>query len=123
MQQLPGILFQYCPEKPQLVAFRSAIKHAESNKYQLTRGVVILIAGMTEGPLALPFTTALNQTLYKCNWELVQPVLSSSYTGFGIASLDQDVAELEYLIEKLFKDGHKRIVLLGHSTGEHLFII
>jgi pimeloyl-ACP methyl ester carboxylesterase len=52
------------------------------------------------------------------SWRLVQPILSSSYSGWGTTSLTRDVVEIgkctRYL-RSLRPRG--RIVLLGHSTG------
>ncbi|RKP07033.1 hypothetical protein THASP1DRAFT_24746, partial [Thamnocephalis sphaerospora] len=121
MQQLRGTLFQYHPEKPHLVAFRSSAEnvHGSSGSHRAHRAVVLL-AGLTEGPLSLPFTVDLNQTLGERHWHLVQPVLSSSYTGFGIRSLEQDTEELDQLLDGLFNSGYSRVVLLGHSTGSQI---
>lgn len=45
-------------------------------------------------------------------------ILSSSYSGYGLVSLHQDVEELDLLIDYLELNLHvKRIVLCGHSTG------
>ncbi|KAG6483176.1 hypothetical protein ZIOFF_059816 [Zingiber officinale] len=51
-------------------------------------------------------------------WSLVQPLLSSSYLGYGTSSLDQDAVELDQLIGHLInKENSEGVVLLGHSTG------
>jgi pimeloyl-ACP methyl ester carboxylesterase len=51
-------------------------------------------------------------------WSLIQPILSSSYTGFGHDNLDRDVREMDELIHYLLvhRNGQK-VVLIGHSTG------
>lgn len=38
------------------------------------------------------------------SWSLLQPLLSSSYTGFGHGSLDRDVSEMDELIQYVIKD-------------------
>ena len=52
-------------------------------------------------------------------WSLVQPILSSSYTGFGHGTLDRDVMELQELIQYLYRyrNATENIMLVGHSTG------
>ena len=48
----------------------------------------------------------------------MQVLLSSSYGGWGVASLDGDAEELEELLAHLTsRRGVKRVVLCGHSTG------
>lgn len=47
---------------------------------------------------------------------LIQPILSSSYNGYGNAFLDQDVSELRELV-KVVKEKAHRIFLFGFSTG------
>ena len=45
-------------------------------------------------------------------------LLSSSYGGWGVASLAGDAEELRELLAHLTaRRGVKRVVLLGHSTG------
>jgi pimeloyl-ACP methyl ester carboxylesterase len=51
-------------------------------------------------------------------WSLVQPILSSSYTGFGHGSLDRDAAELVELVHYLREHRQaERVCFVGHSTG------
>lgn len=78
----------------------------------------ILVGGLSDGLLALPYTQALERVCHENDWSLVQPILSSSYTGFGHGSLDNDVQELEQLLEYLIihRQG-ERFCLVGHSTG------
>jgi len=48
----------------------------------------------------------------------VQPLLSSSYNGWGTSSLNKDVKELVQCIEYILKLRTRgKIVLMGHSTG------
>lgn len=105
--QLQGTLFRYGPA-PAQVAFRSG-----DFKVQ-----VIFIGGLTDGLLATEYIEPLAQALEAEKWSLVQPLLSSSYVGFGTSSLKQDAIELDqlitYLINKEHSDG---VMLLGHSTG------
>ena len=51
----------------------------------------ILIGGLSDGLIPVPYTTGLQQVCAETGYSLVQPLLSSSYTGFGHGSLDQYV--------------------------------
>ena len=51
-------------------------------------------------------------------WSLVQPVLSSSYLGFGNGDLDRDSEEIAKLMTYLVcHHGAESFALVGHSTG------
>jgi hypothetical protein len=50
---------------------------------------VIFIGGLTDGFLATDYLEPLSLALEVEKWSLVQPLLSSSYTGYGISSLEQ----------------------------------
>jgi len=47
----------------------------------------------------------------------VQPLLSSSYAGYGISSIDRDADELVHLMRALRARGCRSCVLVGHSSG------
>ncbi|OVA02971.1 Protein of unknown function DUF1749 [Macleaya cordata] len=105
--QFVGVLFKYGP-KPAQVAFKTG-----DFKQQ-----VIFIGGLTDGFLATDYVEPLSIALQKEKWSLVQPLLSSSYTGYGTSSLKQDAMELDQLISYLInKEDSEGVVLLGHSTG------
>jgi len=51
-------------------------------------------------------------------WSLAEVLLSSSYNGFGTASLKTDVSELSKCVSYFRQIGKTgKIVLMGHSTG------
>lgn len=112
---MEGTLFAY---KKRLVAFESAGK---------TDCAVVFIGGLTNGLFAVPYIPALNNALReKGTATLVQPLLTSSYGGFGVSSLDRDADEIRALLRYLIDQrGFVRFVLVGHSTGcqdiVHLF--
>lgn len=58
---------------------------------------VVLVGGLTDGLLFAPFVRPLAARLEERRWSLVQTLLSSSHTGYGCASLDQDAQELHRL--------------------------
>lgn len=105
-----GSLFQYSGN---LVAFESSPRIDENVSRKC-----ILIGGLSDGLLPTPYTPALEQACHKHGWSLVQPILSSSYLGFGNGDLDRDSRELGALMWYLscHRSG-KEFALVGHSTG------
>jgi pimeloyl-ACP methyl ester carboxylesterase len=79
---------------------------------------LICIGGLTDGLLACPWVTLLAEECKKINWVLIQPLLSSSYAGYGTSSLHSDTQELSMLVDHLStKWNCQRIAIVGHSTG------
>ncbi|RDX81903.1 SPAPB24D3.06c, partial [Mucuna pruriens] len=102
-----GVLFKYGPN-PIQVAFKTG-----DFKRQ-----VIFIGGLTDGFLATSYLEPLAIALDRENWSLVQFLMSSSYSGYGTSSLQQDAKELDQLINYLInKEDSEGVALLGHSTG------
>lgn len=109
--------------------------------------IFIFLGGLTDGLLALPYLSKLSKVLEEHQYSLVQPLLSSSYLGYGRVNLDEDVKELDKVINYLIKKNKKactsntsntvveeeegidsmekvkknenniKIILMGHSTG------
>lgn len=114
-----GTLFQY-KSCPSLVAFESlpppcdgatAASPPRPNK-------CILVGGLSDGLIPTPYASALESRCRDSGWSLVQPVLSSSYLGFGNGSLDRDTKEITELMEYLIEhNGAENFALVGHSTG------
>jgi hypothetical protein len=77
---------------------------------------LIFIGGLFDGLLTVPYPLTIASSLPP-TWTLAQPILSSSYAGWGTSSLQQDVKELSECVSyfRRFKNG--KLVLLGHSTG------
>ena len=82
-----GTLFQYA--LPNLVAFESDPDCP--NK-------CILLGGLSDGLIPTPYVKELEQEAKRVNWSLVQPILSSSYLGFGSGDLNRDSSELTLLL-------------------------
>ena len=59
------------------------------------------MGGLTDGLLFAPYCQPLAQQLVQQGWSLVQPLLTSSHQGWGLASLDQDAQELNSLARHL----------------------
>jgi len=106
-----GTLFQY---HKNLVAFESA----PPNSLELPQKKCILIGGLSDGLIPTPYTSKLLSVCHENEWSLVQPILSSSYLGFGNGSLGRDSEEIECLLKYLSCHRNAtQFALVGHSTG------
>ena len=101
-----GTLFQYARN---LVAFESFSPHSVGNQNNEAchppKKKCILLGGLSDGLIPTPYTKKLETACHDLGWSLVQPVLSSSYLGFGHGSLERDTEEIKY--------GYREIVLSG----------
>lgn len=82
-----------------------------------SKTAVVLIGGLTDGLLSLPYVDSLNEACSEKQHMLIQPLLRSSYNGFGHCSLGIDAEDLTRLLNFLENNGTTNIHLLGHSTG------
>lgn len=106
---LYGRIFQYETQK-RYFAFEGASIESET--------CLVLIPGLTDGPQSLAYTDKLAEMLNEINISLIQPILTSSYGGYGYSSLETDCAEVDVLVHHLVNEkGKKGVILLGHSTG------
>jgi hypothetical protein len=67
----------------------------------------------------VPYAASLAQALAPTQWSVFNLLLSSSYTGWGVGSLDKDVEEIGACVDfvrQLRGEGGK-VVVMGHSTG------
>jgi len=82
---------------------------------------LVCIGGLTDGLLSLRYLPTLAEVVssHKAgSWRVVQPVLQSSYRGWGTGSLDEDVEDIDRLLSYLSSHrGIFEVALLGHSTG------
>lgn len=90
-----------------LVAFASDTAIAQDGSV-----AVVVLGGLTDGLLSLPYVEALSRSAVT-----VQPVLSSAYLGFGLGTIERDAHELCLLLQAPQMACYARVVLLGHSTG------
>jgi hypothetical protein len=109
---LTGQLFLYAGGR---AAFESP---SPSPPSELSEKKCILLGGLSDGLLPCPYTDILEKVCHDQSWSLVQPIISSSYTGFGNGSLERDCNELQELMKYLieFRNG-KEFAIVGHSTG------
>ncbi|WBF13307.1 hypothetical protein N7582_002653 [Saccharomyces uvarum] len=109
MSSFAGVLHRY-------TARNVAFEFAPTGR----KKVLVMIGGMTDGLLTVPYARELPHALEPHGYSVVNVQLTSSFLGFGTASLDKDVEELKLLVDFLKgAQGGRRetIVLMGHSTG------
>lgn len=117
---MKGELFCYAPGR---VAFESLPTLCANRNIEVSTitNKCILLGGLSDGLMPVPYTVKLlEEACYNSHdsWSLIQPILSSSYLGFGHGSLDNDVVELDELISHLVGDrAASRLAMVGHSTG------
>ena len=109
---LTGSLWKWHEEKG-LNAFSSG----EADQLSLAVKV-ICVGGLTDGLNACPWIFHLSAACQALGYNVIQPLLSSSYTGYGTGSLARDTEEIITLIEHLVVNHScQHVVLVGHSTG------
>ncbi len=99
-----GELFEYAPG---LCAFDSLPS---------AQRVLILLGGLSDGFLTIPYTKTLTAHLASFDISLTQVLMKSSYSQYGMSSIEEDRLAIIKLI-KYYKEQGKRVFLLGHSTG------
>lgn len=108
---LQGTLFCY---HNNLAAFESVPIHSKD----LPKKKCILVGGLSDGLLPTPYTKDLEAECHRLGWSFVNPILSSSYLGFGNGDLDRDTEEISALMWYLScHRGGEIFALVGHSTG------
>jgi pimeloyl-ACP methyl ester carboxylesterase len=122
---LTGHLFPYARNRVAFESFPSSLESTTTtgDSVQIPNKC-ILLGGLSDGLWPVPYTTQLLDALPTNNWSLIQPILSSSYTGFGHSGgLDTDVAELDELLDYLKLHRHcSNAALVGHSTGCQIIV-
>ena len=81
---MEGTLFRYRTSPGSLQAFMSPAEHAHAR-------YVIYLGGLTDGLLACGYVEELAAECDRKGWAFVQPVIRSSYAGYGCSSLANDV--------------------------------
>lgn len=115
-RSMPGTLFKYGPDALH-TAFLSG-RGPTPAPSPAAAWHAVLVGGLTDGLFAVPWAERLAERLAPLGWDLVQPLLRSSYSGFGVRSLDEDAADLALLAKHLAAAwGSEGLVLVGHSTG------
>lgn len=81
---------------------------------------LVFVGGLTDGFSTVPYVSKLAAALQPTDWSLFSILLSSSYNGFGVGSLDKDVEEIGQcvsFIRNLKASQSGKVVVMGHSTG------
>ncbi|KAF4976408.1 hypothetical protein FZEAL_6919 [Fusarium zealandicum] len=84
------------------------------------RNAIIFIGGLTDGPHTIPYTRLLAQYLEEAkelSYSCFEIRMRSSFIGFGISNLSNDVEDISALVKYLRGIGKEKIVLFGSSTG------
>ncbi|KAL3461338.1 hypothetical protein BJX64DRAFT_165566 [Aspergillus heterothallicus] len=112
----PGTLHNY---GPRLTAFEFGLPNTISKPHS-----ILFIGGLTDGLYTVPYVQEIAKALEPTEWSLFHLLLSSSYGGWGIGSLDLDVEEIGQCVEYIRKlKGNSspgtagKVVIMGHSTG------
>ncbi|KAL5357815.1 hypothetical protein BJX96DRAFT_163329 [Aspergillus floccosus] len=110
----PGVLHQYASK---LVAYEYTSTPATPKPNSL-----LFVGGLTDGLGTVPYVTTLAKALETTDWSLFHLVLTSSYKGWGLGSLDQDIEEIGKCVDyvRRVKGGstpQPKVVVMGHSTG------
>ncbi|KAL3451418.1 hypothetical protein BJX65DRAFT_267888 [Aspergillus insuetus] len=127
----PGILHEYAER---LVAFEYS---GSSSGSHVKPHTLLFIGGLNDGLGTVSYVADIVAALEETEWSLFSPILSSSYAGWGMGGLQQDVHEIAACVEYI--RGYKRerrsasasdpgccgpdsgpktkIVVMGHSTG------
>lgn len=105
------------------MAFEFTSPSAASNK----TNSLIFVGGLTDGFCTVPYVSELAQALEPTDWSLFSILLSSSYGGWGVGSLDRDVEEIGQCVRYIRDLKAARLpgapsksaktVVMGHSTG------
>jgi len=82
------------------------------------RKFFIFVGGLSDGLMATNYVAPLAEALTQSGWTFLQPLISSSYTGFGTNDLNIDAKEISELVGLIRKDDPKApVIFMGHSTG------
>lgn len=115
---LSGQLFLYAVGRAAFESSSPIPSAASEGATSLSTKKCILVGGLSDGLLPVPYTQELADACHGASWSLVQPVISSSYTGFGHGSLQRDCDELQELMRYLIDYRNaEEFCLVGHSTG------
>ncbi|KAL4928395.1 uncharacterized protein BDV17DRAFT_264123 [Aspergillus undulatus] len=115
MTSYPGTLHNYAPR---LVAFEFG-SPSTPKPHSL-----LFIGGLTDGLYTVPYVHEIAKALESTEWSIFHLLLSSSYGGWGIGSLDRDVEEIGQCVKYVRRIKEEstggaagKVVIMGHSTG------
>ncbi|KAF3769921.1 DUF1749-domain-containing protein [Cryphonectria parasitica EP155] len=98
------------------------VKHAHA--YELgsssAQNALIFVGGLMDGPHTVPYIRTVAEKIESTtglNYSVFEIRIRSSFSGFGWASLADDVEDISALVKYLRSIGKEKVVLMGHSTG------
>jgi hypothetical protein len=94
----------------------TAFEHTPHSSSIQPQNLLIFIGGLFDGLLTVPYPNNIASSL-PSTWSLAQPILTSSYLGWGTSSLQRDVKELSKCVSYFRGIKSGKVVLMGHSTG------
>ncbi|XP_063940067.1 uncharacterized protein LOC108202628 isoform X5 [Daucus carota subsp. sativus] len=109
-KQFQGVMFKYGPKSIQ-VAFKTGDYKQQA----------IFIGGLTDGFLATDYLEPLAIALDKEKWSLVQFLLSSSYTGYGLSSLKEVKYNYLYVMDRILCITCGRILHVLEQSAEPFY--
>lgn len=109
---MTGSLIKY-DETRRLVLF---VGGRADTEFTRTRTAVLVVPGLTDGLMALPYLPQLEVALAGASASMVQLQKRSSYLGYGVCTLEDDTEDLDSAVSFL-EARFRRLVLFGHSTG------
>ncbi|PGH23368.1 hypothetical protein AJ80_02621 [Polytolypa hystricis UAMH7299] len=116
----PGILHHYS-DRLATFEYSSTLPPGIDKPHSL-----LFIGGLSDGLFSVPFINDLAAALESSPWSVFFVLLSSSYSGWGVGSLGQDVEEIGQCVEYVRKykaaqnptrSESPKVVIMGHSTG------
>ncbi|RFU27875.1 hypothetical protein B7463_g8475, partial [Scytalidium lignicola] len=93
-----------------------AFEHTPKESRKDPQNILIFIGGLFDGLLTVPYPSNISDAL-PAEWTLAEVILSSSYSGWGTASLAKDARQIARCVEYFRTVKSGKIVLMGHSTG------
>ncbi|KAI1393762.1 DUF1749-domain-containing protein [Hypoxylon trugodes] len=104
------------------LSFPFPVPHSSAYEIGLAdaKNALVFIGGLGDGPHTVPYPRAIAKRLEaepELSYSVFEFRMTSAFSGFGFASLKDDVDEISAFVKYLRGIGKQRIVLMGHSTG------
>ncbi|KAH8674006.1 dolichol-phosphate mannosyltransferase [Xylariales sp. PMI_506] len=96
--------------------------HSSAYEWGVTpaKNALVFVGGLGDGPHTVPYPFHIAKELEThpdISYTVFEMRLRSSFSGFGFASLADDVADISAFVQYLRGIGKEKVVLMGHSTG------
>lgn len=102
--------------------YKSRVKG--SSAYELgpttAKNAILFIGGLFDGPHTVTYTRTVAKFVEEAkdlDYSIFEIRMRSSFIGFGMSSLKNDVEDISALVTYLRSIGREKVVLFGHSTG------